>query len=133
MGCHCLSQITVRVLMTDPKKNDEGKLRYDLLPVEALEEIVKALTYGATKYGDNNWANGGGHRWSRIFGSMMRHIWAWWGGEDMDKDSGLHHLALAGSEVCFLLAYIRRGTGVDNRPHQTDEHYKRREELEDEG
>lgn len=41
--------------MSDGIKYDGEKLRYDLLPVEALEQITKVLTYGAKKYSDNNW------------------------------------------------------------------------------
>ncbi|NLA84833.1 MAG: hypothetical protein GX854_09995 [Clostridiales bacterium] len=36
-------------------KYDSEKLRYDLFPVEALEEITKVLTYGAAKYSPDNW------------------------------------------------------------------------------
>ena len=37
------------------RKDDDGKLRYDLIPPLALEEVVRVLTFGAEKYGPNNW------------------------------------------------------------------------------
>ena len=39
------------------KKNDfqDGKLRWDLLPLEEIEDIVKVYTSGANKYGENTW------------------------------------------------------------------------------
>ena len=41
------------------KKNDrkDGKLRWELLPLETIEEIVRIYTFGADKYGPNNWMN----------------------------------------------------------------------------
>ena len=88
-------------------KDDTGKPRYDLIPPDALDELVKGLTHGANKYGDRNWEKG--IVYGRIFGAAMRHLWAWWRGEEIDKDSGLHHLSLAASEVFFLMAYHKRG------------------------
>ena len=43
--------------MKEGKKNDyqDGKLRWDLLPLEEIEDIVKLYTAGSIKYGDNNW------------------------------------------------------------------------------
>ena len=38
-------------------KLDAGKTRWDLLPLRTVEEIVKVYTFGAEKYGDNNWQN----------------------------------------------------------------------------
>ena len=73
------------------KKFDEGKLRYDLLPVEALREVVKVLTFGAKKYGDNNWKITKPE--SRYTAAAMRHGEAYRGGEVHDPESGIHHLA----------------------------------------
>ena len=35
-----------------------GKLRYDLLPADALERLVGVYTIGAEKYDDRNWEKG---------------------------------------------------------------------------
>ena len=37
------------------KKFDGDKLRFDLIPAVAEEEIAKILTFGAKKYGPDNW------------------------------------------------------------------------------
>jgi hypothetical protein len=99
--------------MTEATKHDAAKLPYDLLPSDAVEEIVRVLDFGAGKYGADNWAQG--MAWSRPFAALMRHMWAWWRGEDNDPESGLSHLAHAGCCVLFLLAYHKRGVGIDNR------------------
>lgn len=93
-------------------KHDKGKLRYDLLPPEALEEIVKVFTFGADKYADRNWEKG--QPWGKPFGAIMRHCWSWWGGEKNDSETGLSHLAHAGAEILFLLTYSMRKVGVDD-------------------
>lgn len=47
--------------MTSQSSSDKAlrfnsqKLRWNLLPVECLEELIKILTKGAVKYGDFNW------------------------------------------------------------------------------
>ena len=94
-------------------KFDQGKLRYDLIPPEMLEEAALVLTYGAVKYGDRNWEKG--MAWSRTFGALMRHMWAWWGGEDRDPETGYSHLSHALCCITFLSVYRRRSIGVDDR------------------
>ena len=74
-------------------KYDAQKLRWDLLPWDALQEVVYVYTFGATKYEDRNWEKG--MRWGRMFGALMRHIASWIGGETIDPESGSHHLAQA--------------------------------------
>lgn len=96
------------------RKNDEGKLPYHLLPPDAIEAILGVLDYGALKYGERNWEQGMG--WNRPFSALMRHMWAYWRGEDYDPETGQLHLAHAGCCVLFLLGYQLRGIGTDNRP-----------------
>ena len=94
-------------------KSDDNKPRYDLLPPELLEETAQVLAFGAQKYSDNNWVKGAS--WSRYFSAMMRHMWAWWRGEDNDPETGYSHLAHASCCLGFLMAYQRRGIGKDDR------------------
>jgi hypothetical protein len=37
------------------RKDDGGKLRWNLLPVFELEDVVRVLTKGAVKYAPGNW------------------------------------------------------------------------------
>lgn len=95
-------------------KADEGKLPYHLLPSDSIEEVLRVLQYGSAKYTPRNWESG--MLWSRPFSALMRHMWAWWRGEDRDNETGFSHLAHAGCCVLFLLAYEIRKTGRDDRP-----------------
>lgn len=94
-------------------KADDGKLPYHLVPGDALEEIVKVLDFGAKKYEAENWRKG--MRWSRVWGAMMRHAWAWWRGEDKDPETGLSHLAHLGCGCLFLIWFELHKVGADDR------------------
>lgn len=96
------------------KKFDSEKIRMDLLPTEFIEATSTILTFGADKYGDRNWELG--MDWNRPFGALMRHMWAWWRGEDKDPESGKSHLWHAACNLAFLITYETRGVGKDNRP-----------------
>lgn len=84
------------------KKYDTGKTRYDLLPPEIMKEIAEILTFGAAKYGDNNWQKLEDFN-NRYYAAMERHIQAWRMGEDFDPESGKHHLSHALTNVAFLV------------------------------
>jgi len=83
------------------RKYDDDKLEYGLLPPLALEETVKVLTFGAKKYERDNWKQVPDSK-RRYFDALQRHIWAWKKGEQMDEESGLHHLAHAMCCLMFL-------------------------------
>jgi hypothetical protein len=102
--------------MSDAIKNDQEKIRMDLLPVYPIEEIAKVLTFGAKKYADRNWEKG--FSYSRVYGALLRHVFAWWGGQDKDSETNLSHLAHAGCCLMFLLEYEKTEKGVDDRPNQ---------------
>ena|ERR1700682_4855695 len=94
-------------------KHDSGKVRMDLLSPIALEEIAKVMTYGAKKYGDNNWR--GGLAWSRVVGALLRHVFSWIKREEIDSETGLSHLAHAGCCLMFLLEYSITHPELDDR------------------
>ena len=101
--------------LTGAVKHDQGKLDWSLLPIDSVEEILKVLEFGKRKYAAWNWASNGGFKYSRLFGSLLRHIFAWWRGEDKDPETGLSHLAHAGCNILFLLYYIKhRDTKYQN-------------------
>ena len=85
------------------KKWDRGKLRYDLLPYDVLEQVVQVLTDGAGDYGDRNWERG--MSWGRVFAAAQRHQAKFWQGQEIDPDSGHNHLAHAIVNLMFLLRY----------------------------
>lgn len=95
---------------------DSHKPRVDQLPPRSLEEIAKVFAYGAKKYGEHNWAQyANDWKWGQLIGSLLRHVFAWMRREDLDRESGLPHLAHAGCNILMLLELILNGKGIDNR------------------
>ena len=92
------------------RKDDQNKLRYDLLPVEPIEEVIKVLTLGAVKYSPDNWKRVKPYD-VRYYNAALRHIQAWRRGETFDSESKLPHLAHA---VCCLLFILWKERGRKN-------------------
>jgi hypothetical protein len=88
--------------------------RFDLIPVEPLEEIARVYGYGTIKYAEDNWRKG--YSWRLNFGAMMRHAWAFWRGEDKDPESGLHHLAHVAWHCLTLMWFQKYKSELDDRP-----------------
>lgn len=90
-----------------------GKIRFDLVPSEVIEAYAAIATYGAAKYAERNWEKG--LSWGGCFASCMRHLWAWWRGQDNDPESGLSHLAHALWNIGAIVTYAARNVGTDDR------------------
>lgn len=106
----------------DPKhgrKDDLGKIRYDLLPPDALKLIAGVLTYGANKYSARNWEKG--MAWGRCYRALLGHLNDWHAGETYDPETEMPHLAHAACCIMFLMSYEARGIGDDDRPKLTKE------------
>ena len=102
--------------MTEGRKDDTGKLRFDLIPVRPLEEVARVYTIGAAKYDDRNWENG--LSWGRVFAALMRHAWAWWRRERLDQTDGQHHLASVVWCALALMEYEETHQELDDRSWQ---------------
>lgn len=87
--------------------------RYDLIPVEALNEVAKLYGAGAAKYEDRNWEKG--YAWSLSYGALQRHVNAFWGGESTDEETGRHHLAAVVFHALALMQFEQTHPEMDNR------------------
>jgi nucleoside 2-deoxyribosyltransferase len=94
-------------------KDNVNKPRLDLIPALPLFKTGEVLAFGARKYKPHNWRLG--LSWLETFGSLERHLHAWLDGEDVDRESGYHHLAHAMCQLLFLSEFVFRGTGEDDR------------------
>jgi len=93
-------------VMQSPKKEQgskhkEGKLRYDLIPVNPLEELAKTYTIGLKDHKEGSWKD---YTPEENYSAMMRHIQAYRKGEIYDKKDGQHHMGAA-SFYCFNFMY----------------------------
>lgn len=88
-------------------RGDASKPPMAFIPASFMFETARALAHGAAKYSPDNWRRG--MAWSDVYSSLQRHLWAWWGGEDRDTESGLSHLAHASACLAFLVEYDTNG------------------------
>lgn len=95
------------------KKFDSEKLKVELLYstlVNELEDVAKVLTFGANKYGRNNWQelDEGFERYSA---ALFRHINARLKGQHNDPESGLTHLSHAACCLLFMMHLDKKDDG----------------------
>ncbi len=102
-----------------PVKHDTEKNQLELLSAPAIACLGQVLTYGAKKYAPNNWRNGGGLAFTRVIGATLRHVFAFAGGEDVDPETNLPHIAHAMCCCMFLLEYVLLKRGIDDRYKST--------------
>ena len=97
-------------MTAEGRKDDTGKLRYDLIPPEPLAGLAQVYTIGAKKYADRNWEKG--LAYGRVYAALMRHLETWRMGEDWDLD-GQHHLDSVAWCAFALRTYEARRLGAD--------------------
>lgn len=93
----------------------ETKCPLHLVPPALAIGVAEALKNGADKYGSYNF------RESKIaasvyMGAILRHLYAWWDGEDCASDSGIDHLKHIGASIALMLDAKAAGTFDDDRP-----------------
>ena len=99
---------------TGARKN-AGKAMFDLVPLHLLGGVARVLSGGKIKYKEWNWAKG--MDWSHSFNCTMRHTFKWWYvREDLDEESGEHHLDHAITNLLFLKHYLKYFPEGDDRP-----------------
>lgn len=115
----------VEVRVTDPKTGGQKGLkphRYDLIPFKALAEL--ALVYGrgckdhGGKYDSNNWKRG--YRWGLSIRSLFSHFLAWLMGEQLDPETGCHHMMHAAWHCFTLFTFDTERLGTDDRQVSDD-------------
>jgi len=88
------------------RKDDSGKADWTLLPLPALQEVLAVLTFGASKYGPENWRK---VERSRYVKALWRHWVAYLQDPGAkDPDTGQSHLAHLICCALFLLELDRK-------------------------
>ena len=90
-----------------------ASLRYNSNKIQTREVDPKfilgigdVLTKSREKYPEMNWSLP--TKYSTPYDSAMRHLQAFWGGEDFDSESGKHHLLHAATNLMFLYFHVRQ-------------------------
>ena len=91
------------------------KVPFSTVSAPVIAEIGLAMLEGARKYGRHNY-RAVGVRGSVYYDALMRHLTAWWEGEDVDEDSGLSHITKALACLVVLRDSMLMENWVDDRP-----------------
>lgn len=93
-------------------KNDklDDKTRWELMPLDCLEDIARVYTEGAKKYGDNNWQNLE-NGYERYKGALLRHLYASTY-EEFDPETKVRHEAAVAWNSIALLYYAKHGRKI---------------------
>lgn len=92
---------------------NQGKLQWSMVDFESLEGLVKVLEYGANKYARDNWKQG--MPVTKISESLMRHLFAFLRGEDVDSESGCSHISHVMCNAMFIEYMLREKPHYDDR------------------
>lgn len=94
--------VSVEDALVTGSKHDSGKPLMGAVPPNALLAVAKVLTFGAEKYGRDNWRQVASAE-TRYLDATLRHINAYQRGEAVDPESGESHLAHAVCSLMFML------------------------------
>jgi hypothetical protein len=99
-------------------RSNTGKVDLSLVPFHLLAGCARVLMTGSKKYAPWNWAKGG--KWSTPMDCLLRHLFKWWFfGEELDKESGEHHLDHVQANLLFLIHYKDTFPDGDDRPEKS--------------
>ena len=92
-----------------------AKPKLSNVPMRAVYEMASAMDDGAKKYGQVNWR---GHPVlaSVYYDAALRHLTAWFDGEDKAADSGIDHRAHAMACMAVIIDASHHGCLIDDRP-----------------
>lgn len=86
-------------------RHNQGKPRWSLVDHQSLESLVRVLEFGEEKYGRWNWKKGLDK--TEILESLYRHLIALMDGQDLDEETGLHHIGHIMSNAMFYSYFDR--------------------------
>lgn len=114
---------------TNPKDRiGINKAPMSFVPACVIAETGTAMMEGALKYGPYNWRTAG-IRFSVYHDATMRHLNAFWEGEDIDPDSGLCHLTKAIASLMVYRDAMIQDKFTDDRPPKSVAFYPMLNEL----
>ncbi len=93
------------------------KVPLHCVPSAPLLEVGLAMMEGGRKYGAHNYRDMG-VRISTYYDAVMRHLIDFWEGEDIDPDSGVHHLVKAMACLFVVRDSMYMGNCDDDRPNR---------------
>ena len=108
-----IAEVRVVDPVTGGAKGQKRAVLGDLDP-KALMLVAEVCGFGRVKYARLNYLKG--YAWSSSYDACQRHLMHFWGGEWLDDESGLPHLAHAAWHCVVMLTFGMRKLGTDDRP-----------------
>ena len=101
-----MNRETASVIAEVGRKDDSGKLRYSLIPHNAMKALAEVLTFAVEEKGyiPHSWRTVP-NREERYTDALMRHVEAYRSGEFIDPESGIHHMGHVLANASFLLEF----------------------------
>lgn len=100
------------------KRWNEGKTPFRYIPLHLLAGAARVLHKVTTRkdkpYPEWNWTEP--QDWSVPYECLLRHLEAWYRGEDNDPETGEHHLSHVLCNALFAIHYIDKYPERDDRP-----------------
>jgi hypothetical protein len=96
----------VNISSTGSKRINKGKPEMSQLDPRFLMDLADLITKSAAKYGKFNYALG--QEYHTPYDSLMRHAHKFWQGEDLDDESGLHHVLHMAANCMILYSSIKK-------------------------
>lgn len=94
---------------------NKGKVSFCLIPWHLLAGTARVFMGGKVKYKEWNWAKG--MPWSDCVDCLARHFIRWWFlREDIDPESGEHHIDHMFCNLFMLRHYVVTFKEGDDRP-----------------
>lgn len=106
-----MTEGSVQPVRDQTYKTDAGKSRVELIPTYSLLLAGEVFGYGANKYEPWSWMDSAITS-ERTYGSVLRHLYAFAGGRDIDPESGLPHLGHALTQLMILIEKESEKTGT---------------------
>jgi hypothetical protein len=101
---------------TNPKQAyGDTKVGLSSVPLGPLYALAAAMSEGGMKYGRHNYRVMG-CKHSTYFDAAVGHLVSWFEGEDIDEDSGVHHLIKAAASCLVMYDSILMKNSNDDRP-----------------
>jgi len=108
-----MSYINLLEIKTTGDRFNAGKLKWSLVDFESLEPMVQVLEYGAKKYSAHNWKRG--LKTTEVCESLLRHLFAYLNGEDVDAESNCSHIGHIQCNAMFLAYMVKHRPDLDDR------------------
>lgn len=116
--------LTFHTKATNPKDAiGVRKAPLSTVPMGVIVEMGVGMLEGAAKYGRHNYRCAG-IRESVYFDATMRHLIAYWEGEDLDADSGMSHLTKALCSLAVWRDAQMQGMATDDRPPRSAQFFQ---------